>query len=201
MTPEEEFKELKPLMDRAVALRYPRLIWSREASKEDCLQFVQISMWELWDRYDPEKASRKRWVAFKASKLVIDYHRKVHGRLGGKRKAKEVPSLMASEVFFVDQTTGPQVEVDRKLDTTLWVQRVMTELRAILPKKFLSVVVLYYLDGLTMKQIGERESRTESAIYHRFTTRIWPAMKDIRERFRVEYPDAEFDISCLLCGE
>lgn len=204
MTKQEAYEAILPLIRKWVGSRYPLLMWRSDASLLDCLQFVRMRIWELWEKYDPARASRRTWVTFKSTKLVLDYHRKIHGRPGGKISGKpgmpraDCPQPLPVADLLPDPSPPPHREVDQRLDVAYWVGLLLAELRQMLPPRFWRTVVEYYLHEKTMRQVGEEEGVTESAIYQRFAARIWPAFETLRRQHFANNPELQSEMSELL---
>lgn len=111
---------------------------------EEAVQDAFLRVWRRAATFDPSRGSVRSWLMTIVHHCAIDLHRK---RAGG-------PNVVAGLDEIPEQTPAPDTwaEVSRRLDQ----QRVRAAV-AILPQEQRRAIELAYFDGLTHREIAERE--------------------------------------------
>lgn len=136
----------------AVALcvqRYGPLVWSlarryyRDRHEaEDAVQEVFIELWKAADRFDPNVAAEKTFVAMIARRRLIDALR---------RAGRNRPTVELNEADGTHATSGPAARVDAADEAAL-ARNAMAEL----PDEQREAIKLTIDAGLTHAEIAER---------------------------------------------
>lgn len=133
------------LYDRFGSLIY-RMAYQSLPSRdeaEDAVQEVFVRLWRTSDRYDPTRAALVTWVMLISRRYMVD-------RLRRSRSAIK-PSGLEEKLLDAQQpTSGGRLDADQQ-------ERFATLMKKIdqLPELQKTVVVRAYLNGQTLRQIGE----------------------------------------------
>jgi RNA polymerase sigma-70 factor (ECF subfamily) len=111
---------------------------------EEAVQDAFLRVWRRAATFDPSRGSVRSWLMTIVHHCAIDLHRK---RAGG-------PNVVAGLDEIAEQTSGPDTwsEVSGRLDQ----ERVRAAV-AQLPQEQRRAIELAYFDGLTHREIAERD--------------------------------------------
>ncbi len=127
---------------------------------KDITQDVFLKVWKNIKKFDNKKASFKTWVFTIARNTITDYLRK--------KKMVSFSSLDGVEESFesgiVDEVILPD-EVLMKLED----RELLNNLLDGLPNNYKEVLILYYQEDITFKEIGEMLNKPLNTVksYHR----------------------------------
>ncbi len=132
------------LYDRFASLVY-RMAYQVLPSKddaEDAVQEVFVRLWRTAGRYDPTKAALVTWVMLITRRFLVDRLRRARAALK--------PTVLDDKVMAVARATESEVKPSRD-------ERFVALMNKIdqLPELQKTVVTRAYLNGQTLRQIGE----------------------------------------------
>ncbi|NCU28226.1 MAG: RNA polymerase sigma factor [Candidatus Moranbacteria bacterium] len=127
---------------------------------DDLTQNVFIKVWKNIRNFDDEKASFKTWLFKIARNTTIDYLRK--------KKSINFSSLDSDEEDFA---SGLEDDHDNQEDILIKSENInaLKEAIKILPLNYREILVLYYEQDMTFKEIGELLNKPLNTVksYHR----------------------------------
>lgn len=156
---EEAFKNLIDRYTSAIYNYSVRFVGTDYAS--DITQDVFIKVWKNIKRFDASKAHFKTWLFTIARNTITDYLRK--------KKMIPFSSLDSEEETFADNIEDEVVLPDEaliKLEDKEYLNKFLEQLKP----KYKEVLVLYYQEDMTFKQIGEvlgKPLNTVKSYHHR----------------------------------
>lgn len=130
-----------------------RARWSIVSERDDIHSDGLLALWEAAHTYDASRGEEGPFVARTLSFRFIDLYRRRRG--GGNRKLREAPLLLDElELGWIPDDGDPYHEVV----TDLAVEQVLRRV----PSKTRDVLTAYFLEGLTLAEMGARYGITES---------------------------------------
>ncbi|MEM8756271.1 MAG: sigma-70 family RNA polymerase sigma factor [Planctomycetota bacterium] len=159
------------LYDRFGSLVYRMAFQSMptRAEAEDAVQEVFIRLWKTAERYDPDRAALVTWVLLITRRHLVDRLRRAQARvrLVGMSEDVNPPQALAEAVGAIER--GEQYD------------RLMERVNQ-LPELQKTVIVRAYLNGQTLRQIGEELGTPIGTI----KSALSRALVRLRERSGVE---------------
>jgi RNA polymerase sigma-70 factor (ECF subfamily) len=159
---DEAFKELVEKYTPAIFNFSVRFVGIDYAN--DVTQDVFIKVWKNIKKFDYTKASFKTWIFTIARNTTTDYLRK--------KKMINFSSLDNEEESFADNIEDEVILPDEAL-VKLEDKELLNSLIDKLPNNYKEVLVLYYQEDMTFKEIGELLSKplnTVKSYHHRALT-------------------------------
>lgn len=140
---------------RIYALAY-RLTYDSEQAR-DATQEVFLRLYERFDRYDPQRPFAP-WFLRLATNLVLNLRQKA--------RLRRTASLDAPLGEDGDLRPDPPAQSPSPSEgaSEAELRRAIRAEIAKLPEKYAGVVVLHYLEGLSVKEIGERLELAEGTV-------------------------------------
>jgi RNA polymerase sigma-70 factor (ECF subfamily) len=114
-----------------------------EASARDVCQEVFVGLWQRPDRFDPERASLRTWLAVVARRRAIDLLR----QRGRRQRREERAAAVAGVVAPPDIEEAAEAMVDGELLRTALAE---------LPDEQRHAIELAFLEGLTHREVAVR---------------------------------------------
>ena len=127
---------------------------------KDTTQDVFLKVWKNIDKFKKSKASFKTWIYTIARNTITDYLRK--------KKSINFSSLDTEEEIFesnIEDKSILQDEVFSKLEDISF----LNDLLAQIPPRYREILILYYQEDMTFKEIGEIMNKPLNTVksYHR----------------------------------
>ncbi|MFA6514922.1 MAG: sigma-70 family RNA polymerase sigma factor [Candidatus Paceibacterota bacterium] len=166
---EEVFKELVYKYTPSIFNFSARFVGVDYAN--DIVQDVFIKVWKNIKKFDYNKASFKTWIFTIARNTVTDYLRK--------KKMINFSALDKEEESFADNIEDDVVLPDEaliKLEDKEFLNKLLDEI----PTNYKEVLVLYYQEDMTFKEIGEllgKPLNTVKSHHHRALTILREMLK------------------------
>ena len=138
---------LKILIDKYTGLLYNFTVrFVGEDNVLDILQDVFIKVWKNLNKFDTEKANFKTWIFTITRNTITDFLRK--------KKTIPFSFLDKEEESFKDNLEDEEILQDEtfsKLEDKELVNKIINQL----PSNYREVLILYYQEDMTFKEIGE----------------------------------------------
>lgn len=128
---------------------------------DDITQDIFIKIWKNIKRFDVDRASFKTWIFTITRNTITDYLRK--------RKMINFSSLDNEREFFTDNIVDEEILPDEVL-VKLEDKELLNSLIDKLPNNYKEVLILYYQEDMTFKEIGElldKPLNTVKSYHHR----------------------------------
>ncbi len=140
-------EDLKTLIDRYTPQIYNFVVrFVGPNSAPDVTQDVFIKVWRNLKKFDISKAHFKTWIFTIARNTTTDYLRK---------KKSIVFSDLDNEEDIFEDTVEDEVSLPDEQLEKLEDKNYLNDLLSKLPMPYQSVLVLYYQEDMTFKEIGE----------------------------------------------